>query len=529
MRKRYFMSVGLISLILLSGCGGNSDGRTEITFYGWGNETEVSLTQKFVDDYNNSQNEIKVNYTAIPSDDYGTKIRNALASRNPPDVLIAGDGEIKPWIENGGLASLDDFINNSEVFDLSDFWEEGQNRYLYNIETRTNGSGHYYGIMRDLSPTVLFYNKTAFKRVGVNCISLSKEECLSTYGVAKGFFEIEGVKYFNNQIPMNWDEMLELAKLNTSNSASPHQNNKATTTYGIHYVNWFSLGWSVGVDSVQFVKDENSKIGGRYEFSLNDTKPNYSVKEGQTISLSNGVTYQEKEVIAYDDRALLTEADKLNCYELPSAVEAMQFYVDLSTKYQVAPKPSFTQSTSQYSIFASGNQASMIVDSRYAVGIYRSLIKEEGNGNGFDWDCAPMPVHEHGIQAGHSGSLAYCISQKSKNKEAAFKFIEYINGVKGQTAFAEAGFTIPNTKTLSNSEVFLQSDKLPKNSKVFVEAAAYQTVGDWGYLPSKDWISPWANKLNSDVLNGKADLKTALDNSANETQTIIDNYYKNVY
>ena len=130
MRKRYFMSVGLISLILLSGCGGNSDGRTEITFYGWGNETEVSLTQKFVDDYNNSQNEIKVNYTAIPSVEYGTKIRNALASRNPPDVLIAGDGEIKPWIENGGLASLDDFINNSEVFDLSDFWEEGQNRYL---------------------------------------------------------------------------------------------------------------------------------------------------------------------------------------------------------------------------------------------------------------------------------------------------------------------------------------------------------------------------------------------------------------
>ena len=55
MRKRYFMSVGLISLILLSGCGGNSDGRTEITFYGWGNETEVSLTQKFVDDYNNSK------------------------------------------------------------------------------------------------------------------------------------------------------------------------------------------------------------------------------------------------------------------------------------------------------------------------------------------------------------------------------------------------------------------------------------------------------------------------------------------
>lgn len=529
MKKKYVASNFLVFLMLLSGCGGNESGKTEITFYGWGNETEVSLTQRFVDEYNASQNEIEVKYTAIPSEDYGTKIRNALASRNPPDVLIAGDGEIKPWIENNGLAVLDDYISNSTVFDLSDFWEEGQNRYLYNVETRMNGSGHYYGLMRDLSPTVLFYNKTAFNRVGVTCISLSVEECMNQYGVAKGYFEVGGKKYFNNQIPMNWSEMLELAKLNTSNPSSSYHNSSATTTYGIHYVNWFSLGWSVGVDSVQFVKDETSRIGGRYEFSLNDTAPNYSVKEGQTVTLSNGTVYKEKELIAYDDRKLLTSDDKANCYELPSAVEAMQFYVDLSTKYQVAPKPSFTNSTSQYSIFASGNQAAMIVDSRYAVGIYRSLIKEEGNGSGFDWDCAPMPVHEHGIKAGHSGSLAYCISQKSRNKDAAFKFIEYINGVEGQTAFAEAGFTIPNTKTLSNSDVFLQPDKLPKNSKVFVEAAAYQTVGDWGYLPSKDWISPWANKLNSDVLNGISDLKTSLDNSQVETQKIIDGYYKDIY
>ena len=352
---------------------------------------------------------------------------------------------------------------------------------------------------------------------------------MEQYGVARGYFEKDGQKYFNNQIPMNWEEMLELAKLNTSNPSSAYRNNNATTTYGIHYVNWFSLGWSVGVDSVQFVKDDTSKIGGRYEFSLSDTNPNYSVKEGKSVTLSNGNTYNEKELIPYDERGLLTNDDKENCYTLPSAIEAMQFYVDLSTKYQVAPKPSFTNSTSQYSIFASGNQASMIVDSRYAVGIYRSLIKEEGNGSGFDWDCAPMPVHEHGIKAGHSGSLAYCISEKSKNKDAAFKFIEYINGVEGQTAFAEAGFTIPNTKTLSNSDVFLQPDKLPKNSKVFVEAAAYQTVGDWGYLPSKDWISPWANKLNSDVLNGISDLKTSLDNSKQETQQIIDGYYKDIY
>ena len=527
MQKKNLLFVALLTTVLLAGCG-ETDDRTKITFYGWGNETEVSLTEKFVNEYNASQNEIKVEYTPIPSDDYGIKIRNALASRNPPDVLIAGDGEIKPWIEMGGLANLDPFLEKSTVFDLDDFWEEGQNRYLYNTETRMNGSGHYYGIMRDLSPTVLFYNKTAFRKVGVECISITAEESLSKYGTDKGFFEYDGKKYFNNQVAMDWEQMLELSKLNTSNVSSPYRNNMATTSYGIHYVNWFSLGWSVGVDSVQFVKDSSKKTGGYYEYSLNDDTPNYSVKEGNTLVINN-VTYNAGDVISYDDRAYMSADDKQKCHVLPSALEAMQFYVDLSATHKIAPNPDFTATTGQYQIFASGNQSAMVVDSRYAVGIYRTLIKEEGNGSGFDWDCAPLPVHKYGKKAGHSGSLAYCISEKSKNKDAAFKFIEYINGEKGQKAFAEAGFTIPNTKTLSNSESFLQSDKSPKNSKIFIDAAGYQTVGDWGYLPSKDWIQPWANVLNSDVLNGTKSLKDALDATEEETQKIIDKYYEKIY
>ena len=107
-------------------------------------------------------------------------------------------------------------------------------------------------------------------------------------------------------------------------------------------------------------------------------------------------------------------------------------------------------------------------------------------------------------------------------------FSEFINGKTGQSAFAEAGFTIPNTKTLSNSNVFLQRKKSPSNSKLFVDAAAYQTVGDWGFLPSKDWITPWSTLLNSRVLNGDLDLKYALDSTQNETQTRIDEYYQNI-
>jgi hypothetical protein len=79
---------------------------------------------------------------------------------------------------------------------------------------------------------------------------------------------------------------------------------------------------------------------------------------------------------------------------------------------------------------------------------------------------------------------------------------------------------------LANSETFLQSDKNPKNSQIFVDAAYYQKTGDWGYLPSKAWIQPWATKLNDGVLGGRMSLETLKNQSYQETQNIIDKYYK---
>ena len=97
MRKRIlFICCLFLGVLTLYSCGEeNSSGKTTITFFGWGNETEVALTEQFVNEYNESQEEIYVKYTSIPSEDYATKIGKALRSKNPPDVLIAGDGEIK--------------------------------------------------------------------------------------------------------------------------------------------------------------------------------------------------------------------------------------------------------------------------------------------------------------------------------------------------------------------------------------------------------------------------------------------------
>ncbi len=530
MKTKRTISFILMMVMLLSvglcGCSQETGGKTKIKFASWGNETEQVIYERLVAQFNAENPDIVVSFTPVPTGDYQTKMNNNLRGNNVFDVFIAGDGEIKPWIEAGYIEPLDTYAANSTVIDLDKMWAEGVSRYRYDVDARKGGSGALYGIMRDYSPSAMFYNKDAFEAVGIHCISMSAEESKATYGDDTAFFTFDGQMYFNNQVAMDWDEMLAISCLTTSNTEAPNRNNSSITKYGVYVTNWFCFGRTLGADNLEWVSDTSLSTGGKYEFTMFDDTPNYIVQEGTVTVGSN--TYNVGQTVSYEDKSKLTEADKAKCGQLPSHLEGVQYYVDLSVTHKVSPKPDVTGSNSTYGLFSS-QQVAMTINTRYAVGIFRQTITD------FDWDVAPLPVYKEydedgnvtvsGVDAGHSGSEAICIASKSKNKEAAWRFVEFLTGPVGQAAFAEAGFTIPNTMEMSGSEVFLQSDQKPANAQVFVDAAYHQTVGDWGYLPSKAWINEWANDFNSKVLSGSMSLEKLEELTKDATQKIIDNYY----
>ena len=81
---------------------------------------------------------------------------------------------------------------------------------------------------------------------------------------------------------------------------------------------------------------------------------------------------------------------------------------------------------------------------------------------------------------------------------------------------------------ISNSEVFLQPDKAPRNSKVFIRATEYEQAGDWWFLQDKKWIDGWAGILNDDVRNGKMTLNEFYVNEKyKNTFTLLEKYTKN--
>jgi len=135
----------------------------------------------------------------------------------------------------------------------------------------------------------------------------------------------------------------------------------------------------------------------------------------------------------------------------------------------------------------------------------------EYNAEGFGAD---REVTIHGVEAGHSGSVGLCINNKSAVPNAAWSFIEFVGSEEGQTAQAAKGFAIPLQKELANSEVFLQPDQMPRNSKIFINAAEIQSAGDWWYLTDNAWIDDWAGVLNGDVRNGKKTMSEFFDSYA---------------
>ena len=539
-----------------------SDTVSNVEFWINGDEYELEVFQDLVDRFNKQNPQIKVKLVQKPSDGYETAVQQALSGQKL-DVFYVGDSGYKSYAEQGLLYDITSLVENSSSYDLSKMWSNVITRYKYDVNSKLSGtaSGRYYGVPKDIGPTVIYYNETEFEKAGVKIISVAKEDLdaynngaaddrgntkaamgLSDVTVKEyGYFVVDGQKYFNNQIPMSWDETVELATILQNSMTNPN-------AYGYFTEWWFNYGWTVGGDCIQYIPSTDPAHGGGwYDFTLADGTPNFIVADDAGSVTVNGNTYKAGEILSYADKLGLTSTSaagaeynkeitsevlslenegKLN--RLPSQREAFTEFVRLAAKtstvvdtvdgvnlmgYGITPTPSsIGTDAGKTQAFAQGEIA-MLVDGRWDVTYFR----DPDSGINFTWDVCPLPMYReydadgfgaernvtvHGIEAGHSGSVGLCINLNSQVPLAAWKFIEFVASEEGQSAQAQKGFAIPLQKELANSEVFLQSDKMPRNSKIFIKAAEIQGAGDWWYLADNAWIDDWAGVLNGDVRNG---------------------------
>ncbi|WP_246001826.1 ABC transporter substrate-binding protein [Allorhizocola rhizosphaerae] len=142
----------------------------------------------------------------------------------------------------------------------------------------------------------------------------------------------------------------------------------------------------------------------------------------------------------------------------PAALEALKNLVDLRLAYGVTPTDQEVEAEADEARFANW-RLGMLLSSRRSTTALRK-VKD------FEWDVAALPVYKK--PAGILHSDAYCMTKGSKNKDAAWRFIEYAMSAEGQKMFTATGRTVPSHIEASKSDAFLDG-KTPKNAQVFLD------------------------------------------------------------
>lgn len=130
----------------------------ELTFSVWGDPEELKILQELADSFHEENPNVTITVNVSDWDTYWDKLQTTLAAGTPPDIF-AMDAPLYPDYQSRDvLLNLQTYIDRDN-FDLSDYYDASLTCY----ETADG----YYGLPRDIQPSVMYYNKDMFDEAGV--------------------------------------------------------------------------------------------------------------------------------------------------------------------------------------------------------------------------------------------------------------------------------------------------------------------------------------------------------------------------
>ncbi len=140
----------------------------------------------------------------------------------------------------------------------------------------------------------------------------------------------------------------------------------------------------------------------------------------------------------------------------PEVIEALQWLVDLRFKHHVTTRPGELADMGGYEMFMTGKVA-MVFGGHWDVPTYSKLTR-------FRWDVAALPKGR--FRANNAYGSALCIPSKSRNKQAAWRYIKFLTGRAGQAIMVGSDFSTPARKSVARSKEYLTPP--PDGEQVFV-------------------------------------------------------------
>lgn len=163
----------------------------------------------------------------------------------------------------------------------------------------------------------------------------------------------------------------------------------------------------------------------------------------------------QNDVQVFDDKLFPTKT----FLGKPAAAEAVQFFADLTNKDQVTPPyPVLSSSQQIATLFKEGN-LSMAFGNHALVPTFNEIET-------FEWDVVGLPQQKR--RANLASGAGYVIAANTQHPEAAWEFLKFLSGPKGQALFAESGIAVPARRSVARSEIFMKPNAA-YNVQVFLD------------------------------------------------------------
>jgi multiple sugar transport system substrate-binding protein len=181
----------------------------------WRTRPGDAAEQKVYEELNALVNEqlaakgITATYDPAPNQGYFEKLKTELAGGNAPDIFWIGGVELADFVATGQILDLKPLMDKDTSFDINAFYP--------NVIEQLTRDGKIYGLPRDISTMVVYFNEDLFKAAG---LKTPKELA------AEGNW--------------NWDTMLDAAKKLTDPSKQQ---------YGLGFGNWWGPGWGYFINA----------------------------------------------------------------------------------------------------------------------------------------------------------------------------------------------------------------------------------------------------------------------------------------
>jgi multiple sugar transport system substrate-binding protein len=386
--------------LALTGCSGGAsgggDGDTpQLTYMFRGSADEKKAYELAIDQFE-QDNDVEVEVIVTDADQYTTKLQAQIAGNQVPDVFYVEQGSVRAFVENGILMDITEGVEASGV-DLDNIWQYGVDSYRY--DGKVVGEGALYGLPKDVGPFSFGYNKT--------------------------MFEANGIPLPDPDVPLTWDEWIEICK--------------------------------------QLTKDNNG------DGALDQWGTGLNVQWNlQAFVWSNGGDW------ANEDKTEVT-------VDTPEFAEALQFFADIQNVHGVTPSIAESQTMDTYQRWMRGEIGFFPVGP-WDVSTYNDLEFE------YDLIPYPVP-EEGAEPATWIGSLGIGVSANTEHPELATKLATYLSADEdAQRSLLEQSIQVPNLIDMAETEYAPATDAKPANKQEFLEVvqeygralpAARTWSGEW--------------------------------------------------